>query len=177
MKTLKQSTIGANPNRYDGSVMPAFDVVTPVPGIVGIFVGHLIVCRRYRPAAEPRLAPPGWRVRLAILVAMRFRISHLLASMVFVALWAPLSQWLLVLEAKDHPWKPQETVDVIAFYAGSAAMVGAVMVIPWIVIRERRRREARAAFNEAQALAAQMRDLHASAAVEEANRRHPRSHT
>jgi hypothetical protein len=84
------------------------------------------------------------------MAAMRFRIWHLLAAMVFVALWAPLSKGLLVLEAKDHPGKPQETVDVIAFYAGTAAIVGAAMVIPWIVIRERKRREARAAFNEAE---------------------------
>jgi hypothetical protein len=74
------------------------------------------------------------------MAAMRFRIWHLLAAMVFVALWAPLSQGLLVLEAKDHPSKPQGIGDVIAFYAGTAAIVGAAMVIPWIVIRERRRR-------------------------------------
>jgi hypothetical protein len=84
------------------------------------------------------------------MAGMRFRIWHLLAAMVFVALWAPLSQGLLVLEAKDHPGKPQETVETIAFYAGTAAIVGGAMVIPWIVIRERRRREARVAGNEAQ---------------------------
>ncbi|MBA3485109.1 MAG: hypothetical protein H0T51_25210 [Pirellulales bacterium] len=108
---------------------------------------------------------------------MRFRITHLLVAMVFVALWAPLSKGLLVLEAKDHPLKPQEAVDVIAFHAGTAAIVGAAMAVPWIAIRERKRRDARAAFNEPQALAAQVRDAQTSSAVEEANRRRPGSHT
>ena len=83
---------------------------------------------------------------------MRFRISHVLALMAVVALWAPLSKWLLALEAKDHPAIPQRPVDVIAFYVGTAAMLGAAMILPWMVTRERKRRVA-------QALAAPMRGV------------------
>jgi hypothetical protein len=83
------------------------------------------------------------------MAAMRFRIWHLLAAMAFVALWLPLSRGLLALEAQDHPSKPQGAVDVVAFYAGSATLVGAVMVIPWIVICERKRRAARVALDRA----------------------------
>ena len=76
------------------------------------------------------------------MAAMRFRIWHLLAAMVFVALWVPLSKWLLVLEAKDHPSIPQTTFDVIGFYLGSAAMAGVpVVLIAWIVVAVSRKRK------------------------------------
>jgi hypothetical protein len=74
---------------------------------------------------------------------MRFRIWHLLTAMVFVALWIPLSQGLLALEAKDHPWKPQETIDFIAFYLGSAAFACVPIIIAWIVVSASRHRKAR----------------------------------
>jgi hypothetical protein len=77
------------------------------------------------------------------MAAMRFRIWHLLVAMVFVALWIPLSQGLLALEAQDHPWKPQEAVDVIAFYLGSAGFACVPIIIAWIVVREGRKRKAR----------------------------------
>ena len=61
---------------------------------------------------------------------LKFRIWHLLVTMVFVALWLPLSRWLLALEAKDHPTKPQTTADFIGFYLGSLALI----VIPMVLI-------------------------------------------
>ena len=72
-----------------------------------------------------------------MMVTMRFRIWHLLALMALVALWVPLSQWLLALEAKDHPRKPQEAIDVICFYLGTAPIVCIPVVIAWIVVRKR----------------------------------------
>ena len=61
---------------------------------------------------------------------LKFRIWHLLVTMVFVALWLPLSRWLLALEAKDHPTKPQTTADFIGFYLGSLALI----VIPCVLL-------------------------------------------
>jgi hypothetical protein len=75
---------------------------------------------------------------------MRFRVWHLLAAMAFVALWAPLSQSLLALEALDHPQRPQTALEKGAFWIGSAPIAGAPLAIAWIVTatrRERRRRE------------------------------------
>ncbi|QDU90496.1 hypothetical protein Pla175_39010 [Pirellulimonas nuda] len=59
---------------------------------------------------------------------MRFRIWHLLTVMVFVALWVPISNWLLALEAMDHPTTPQTTLDYVGFYVGSIAIVGFPLV-------------------------------------------------
>ena len=70
---------------------------------------------------------------------MRFRIWHLLAAMAFVALWAPLAQWLLALEAQDHPGKPQTTIDVVAFWLGSTTIAGIPIVVAWIVVHARRK--------------------------------------
>jgi hypothetical protein len=62
--------------------------------------------------------------------------------MAFVALWVPLSQGLLTLEAQDHPTKPQGVLEIVAFYAGSAVMFGGVIAIIWIVIFRRAPRPA-----------------------------------
>lgn len=62
------------------------------------------------------------------MATMRFRIWHLLASMATVALWAPLAQGLLALEAQDHSSKPQTTADFIGFYLGAAALA----CLPWL---------------------------------------------
>jgi hypothetical protein len=72
-----------------------------------------------------------------MMAAMRFRIWHLLALIALVALWVPLSQWLLALEAQDHPRKPQEAIDVICFYLGTAPIVCLLAVIAGIVVRKR----------------------------------------
>ena len=85
------------------------------------------------------LVAPRCTWRLATIAPMRFRIWHLLAAMAFVALWAPLAQWLLELEAQDHPWKPQTTIDVIAFWLGSATFVGIPILVGWIVVHARRK--------------------------------------
>jgi hypothetical protein len=61
--------------------------------------------------------------------SMRFRVWHVLALMAFLAMWMPLSQGLLALEAKDHPAKPQSALDVVGFYAGTATMLGALIVL------------------------------------------------
>jgi hypothetical protein len=76
-----------------------------------------------------------------MMMRMRFRIWHLLAAMVLVALWAPLSKWLSALEAKDHPQKPQETLDVIAFYIGSTAIILIPLAMAWIIMDARRKRK------------------------------------
>ena len=55
---------------------------------------------------------------------MRYRIWHLLVAMVFVALWLPLSRWLLALEAIDRPSKPQTGTEFVGFYLGSTVLVG-----------------------------------------------------
>ncbi len=77
------------------------------------------------------------------MAAMRFGIWHLLALMVFVALWTPLSIWLLDLEAQDHPRTPQGAIDVFAFYLGSAPIACIPLVIAWIVVTKRRQRTQR----------------------------------
>jgi hypothetical protein len=68
---------------------------------------------------------------------MRFRIWHLLALMVFVALSVRLAEGLLFLEAQDHPWKPQETIDVIAFHVATATILG---FTAWLVVTLYRKR-------------------------------------
>jgi hypothetical protein len=74
---------------------------------------------------------------------MKFRVIHLLAAMAFVAIWLPLSRWLLALEARDHPQKPQEWYDVVAFYLGSTVLAIIPIVAAWIAVAwwGRRRRD------------------------------------
>lgn len=77
----------------------------------------------------------------AITAAMRFRTWHLMAT---VALWVPLAQWLLALEAQDYPSKPQTIFNVVGFYGGSVLIACLPRVIAWIwtsAIRERKRRD------------------------------------
>ena len=77
------------------------------------------------------------------MAAMRFRIWHLLASMVTVALWVPLAKWLLALEAQDHPSIPQTSHDVIGFYAGSAPIACLPWFIAWIWVSTTRKKRHR----------------------------------
>ncbi len=85
---------------------------------------------------------PHPRRPLVTIAVMRFRIWHLLLAMAFVAVWAPLSQWLLRLEAADHPSKPQTAIDVAAFWLGSTTITCVPFVIGWIVVRAiRKKRE------------------------------------
>ena len=70
---------------------------------------------------------------------LRYRIWHLLIAMTFVALWLPLSKWLLALEAMDHPNKPQSTADFIGFYLGSITLLS--IPLAWIAGRMKNRKE------------------------------------
>ena len=76
------------------------------------------------------------------MAGMRFRIWHLLAAQVFVALWVPLSRWLLALEAKDHPLKPQTAEEFIAFWLASALVAFLPFMFAWIVVANRKRKQA-----------------------------------
>lgn len=66
----------------------------------------------------------------------KYRIWHLLAAMTFVALWVPLSKWLLALEALDHPQKPQTVYDFVGFYLGSLSLVG---LLVWVAVFMKKR--------------------------------------
>ena len=67
---------------------------------------------------------------------MKFSIWHLMVVMTMVALWLPLSSWLLAWEALDHPNKPHSTADFIGFYLGSLTAVG--FPLAWIGLRRKK---------------------------------------
>jgi hypothetical protein len=72
---------------------------------------------------------------------MRFHIWHILVVMVFVGPWVQLSQWLLKLEASDHPLIPQTTADFVGFYLGSLPIAFLPLLIAWLVVAMRKRRQ------------------------------------
>lgn len=70
---------------------------------------------------------------------MRYRIGHFLIVMAFVAVWLPLSKWLIELEAKDHPSIPQTAADYVGFYLGSTVPAGIPFALLGLWIEKRRR--------------------------------------
>lgn len=68
---------------------------------------------------------------------MRYRVWHLLVAMIFVAIWLPLTRWLLALEAMDHPNKPQTAADFVGFYLGSTLLAGLPFV--WIALNKNKK--------------------------------------